>query len=206
MTGQMHQQSSLFSDELFPRIANMPPGFQYWPDVLSPAEEDELVRWIPRLALKPFEFRGFEGKRRVISFGYRYDYSKNAVEAAGDIPDPLLRLREKIAPLAARPAADFQQALVTEYKPGTPIGWHRDRPQFGVIFGVSLLSPANFRLRRREADRWIRRSKRLEPRSGYVLTGEVRSDWEHSIPEVEALRYSITFRTLADGFRPSRSQ
>jgi len=95
------------------------------------------------------------------------------------------------------PAEDFEQALVSEYTPGTPIGWHLDRAHYNNIVGVSLLSPATLRLRRREGNRWQRSSQVLEPRSAYILSGAARTLWQHSIPPVSELRYSVTFRTLS---------
>lgn len=202
----MSSQSTLFSNEALPLAADMPEGFRYVPELISPEEEAILIRWIETLPLKPFQFGQFEGKRRVISFGFRYDYTQRSVQLADSIAEALTGLRGKVAAFAERPAGDFRQVLVTEYTPGTPIGWHRDKSQFGEIVGVSLLSPANFRLRRRDGDRWLRKSKRLEPRSAYILRGEVRHRWEHSIPEVDALRYSVTFRTLADHFKAPENE
>jgi alkylated DNA repair dioxygenase AlkB len=112
------------------------------------------------------------------------------------MPAFLLGLRDKVASFANCPAEDFEQALVSEYTPGTPIGWHLDRAHYNNIVGVSLLSPATLRLRRREGSRWQRSSQILEPRSAYTLSGEVRALWQHSIPAVNELRYSVTFRTL----------
>jgi alkylated DNA repair dioxygenase AlkB len=109
----------------------------------------------------------------------------------------LLTLRDKVAGFAGREAEDFRQILVSEYAPGAPIGWHRDKPQFEDVVGVSLLAPANFRLRQKTGTGWTRRSILLAPRSIYIMSDEVRHGWEHSIPEMTALRYSITFRTLA---------
>jgi alkylated DNA repair dioxygenase AlkB len=111
------------------------------------------------------------------------------------MPDELADLRREVARFAGRPEDQFTQALVTEYRPGAPIGWHKDKPHYGVIVGVSLLSPAVLRLRRRAGDHWERRSQALAPRSAYVLSGEARHEWEHSIPPQTALRYSVTFRT-----------
>ncbi len=153
---------------------------------------------IAGLDLKPFEFRGYLGLRRTHSFGNRYDYVSRRLGAAEAIPSFLLGLRDKVAAFAGRPAEAFVQALVTEYAPGAPIGWHRDKPQFGEIVGVSLLSPCVFRLRRRNGVTWDRAACVLAPRSVYEMSGETRSQWEHSIPPVETLRYSVTFRTMAE--------
>ena len=105
-----------------------------------------------------------------------------------------------MAKFAGQSVHEFQQGGVNEYPPGAGIGWHKDKPQFGVIVGVSLLAPATMRFRRAEGTGWIRASQRLEPRSIYILDGEARTGWEHSVPPVDALRYSLTFRTVAEGF------
>jgi alkylated DNA repair dioxygenase AlkB len=179
--------------------SGMPQGFRYSPDFLSEAEEQLLATWIGTLPLKPFEFRGYLGLRRTASFGLRYDYARRAVRGAKPLPEQLLSLRDKVAGFASHNPEDFRQMLVSEYAPGAPIGWHKDKPQFEDVVGVSLLAPANFRLRQKADAGWTRRSLILAPRSIYLLSGEVRHEWEHSIPEMESLRYSITFRTLAAG-------
>ena len=112
------------------------------------------------------------------------------VEATEDMPDFLLPLRERAAAFAGLEPAALQQVLLTEYGPGAGIGWHKDRSVFGEVVGISLLSPCVFRLRRRTAAKprpaWERRSLTLAPRSAYLLSGPARTDWEHSIPEVES--------------------
>jgi alkylated DNA repair dioxygenase AlkB len=178
----------------------MPPGFRYQESFVTPLEEQDLVAQVAKLDLRPFEFHGYLGNRRVASFGYRYDFSKQAVEAVSEIPHFLLPLREKVAEFTGRDAGEFEQVGIQEYSAGAGIGWHKDRPQFGEIVGVSLLAAAPMRLRRKEGDRWQRATQMVAPRSVYLLSGEVRRDWEHSIPPMEELRYSITFRTLAPGF------
>ena len=110
----------------------------------------------------------------------------------------LLNVRAKAAAFAGRPATDFKLVHITQYAPGVAVGWHRDRLHYGQIVGVSLRSPARFRLRRCRGDRWLRVALTLEPRSGYIMDGDVRHAWEHSIPPAETLRFSLTFRTLAD--------
>jgi alkylated DNA repair dioxygenase AlkB len=173
----------------------MPDGFLYRPNLITPDEEAALATWIATLPLKPYEFRGYLGNRRVASFGLGYGHGKAKV---ADIPPVLLDLRHKIAGFAGRQPEDFIQVLASEYAPGAGIGWHRDRPQFGDTAGVSLLAEARFRLRRKEGQGWRRLSQLLEPRSAYLLSGDVRQVWEHSIPPQEQLRYSITFRTAAE--------
>jgi alkylated DNA repair dioxygenase AlkB len=189
-------QKDLFGTAAAPNTA-MPQGFRYAPDFLSEAEEQRLAAWIATLPLKPFEFHGYLGLRRTKSYDFRYDYAHRAVLPAETLPEQLLSLRDKVAGFAGREPDDLRQMLVSEYAPGAPVGWHRDKPQFEDVVGVSLLAPANFRLRRKTVAGWTRRSVPLAPRSIYILSGEVRHEWEHSIPEMTALRYSITFRTLA---------
>ena len=186
---------------LFPGLENKtgrpgPEGFQYRENFISEAEQAELVAALATLELKRFEFHGHLGNRRVASFGLRYDYSRRSLGTAEPFPSFLADLREKIAKSAGRQGHEFQQAGVNEYPPGAGIGWHKDKSQFGVIVGISLLAPATMRFRRTEGNRWVRRSQRLEPRSIYILQGEGRALWEHSIPPVDTLRYSLTFRTL----------
>jgi alkylated DNA repair dioxygenase AlkB len=174
-----------------------PPGLGYWPGVLTPEAEAELAAKIAELPFQPFDFHGYLGNRRTVSFGLRYDYGRRTVEDAQPIPDYLLELRDQMATLVGRPPEDFVQGLVNEYAPGAGIGWHRDRPQFGLVMGVSLLSPCMMRFRRKNGASWDRMYTPLAPRSAYRLSGPARSEWEHSITPMEVLRYSVTFRTLA---------
>jgi alkylated DNA repair dioxygenase AlkB len=178
-------------------LAPAVPGFRYQPGLLTEDEERALAGWAGTLDLKPFEFHGYLGNRRIASFGYRYDFAGRKVLSATPLPAPLLPLREKAADFSGHAAANFVQAMVTEYAPGAPIGWHRDKKEFGEIVGISLLAPACLRFRRRRGAGWERQSQWLEPRSAYLLSGEARQDWEHSIPPQKTLRYSVTFRTLA---------
>jgi alkylated DNA repair dioxygenase AlkB len=192
-------QLSLFSPK------TLPEGFCYQPAVLSAADENALVAYIAGLPFKEFEFRGYRGKRRVVSFGWRYDFNKAKLEQVEDIPAPLLSLRGAAALVAQIPAEEFQQVLVTEYSTGAAIGWHKDRPMFAEIVGISLLAPCTFRLRRRYAESWERISVGLQPRSAYLLSGAARNEWEHSIPSVDSLRYSITFRNFKSERMPDSS-
>jgi alkylated DNA repair dioxygenase AlkB len=185
--------------DLFERPPNLPEGLVYRPDLLSAAEEGQLVERIAALDLKPFEFHGFLGNRRTASFGWHYSFGGGGLSRAAPLPDWLLPLRERAAALAELPADAFGHALLIEYAPGAGIGWHRDRPVFGDVVGISLLAPARLRFRRRSGDGWQRASLIAEPRSAYVLKGPARREWEHSIPPMAALRYSVTFRTLRAG-------
>jgi alkylated DNA repair dioxygenase AlkB len=180
--------------DLFRADATLPEGLRYQPELITPAEEARLIEAIADLPFKPFEFHGYLGKRRVVAFGWRYDYSARAVGEAAPIPHFLLPLRERAAAFAQLPEAELRQALVTEYAPGAGIGWHRDKPMFGEVIGVSLLSPCNLRFRRAAPDGWERRSLNPAPRSAYLLQGPARGEWEHSIPGVKTQRYSVTFR------------
>ncbi|AEH84046.1 alkylated DNA repair dioxygenase AlkB [Sinorhizobium meliloti] len=135
----------------------------------------------------------------MVSFGWKYDFDTETVRRIDAIPPLLLPLRQLAADFAGLPAEGLQQALVTEYDVGAPIGWHRDKAVFGDVVGISLLTSCTFRLRRKRAGRWERTSVILEPGSAYLLSGAARSEWEHSIPPVERLRYSVTFRELRSG-------
>jgi alkylated DNA repair dioxygenase AlkB len=185
-----NMQGDLFGD----RPLILPEGFRYQQDAVPKEMQDELLRQIPKLPFKAFNFHGFEGKRRVISFGWKYDFDTEALRQADDIPGFLLPLRQLAAEFAGLPPGLLQHVLVSEYDVGAPIGWHRDKAVFGVVVGVSLLSPCIFRLRRRIGDKWERVSITAEPGSIYTLADQARTVWEHSIPPVDQLRYSVTFR------------
>jgi alkylated DNA repair dioxygenase AlkB len=174
----------------------LPPGLRYHSDLITPDEEQALARQIQALPFKPFEFQGYVGNRRVVSFGWRYDFARQVLEPAAPIPAFLLPLRARVAGFTGHGPHAFQQVLVLEYTPGAGIGWHRDRPQFEDIAGVSLLSACPLRFRRKSEGGWERSTLSTAPRSAYVIGGEARTDWEHSIPPVESLRYSVTFRTF----------
>ncbi len=173
----------------------LPDGFRYQPELIDAAEERELVASFQDLPFKAYEHLGYFGNRRIAGFGWRQDESGRMVETGEPIPDLLLPLLDKVAAFTGLARDSFRHALVTEYSPGAGIGWHRDRPPAVAIAGVSLLSPCHFRLRRKTGDRWDRASIIAAPRSAYLMAGPARSDWQHSIPALEALRYSVTFRT-----------
>ena len=175
-----------------------PAGFRYEADLLSADEERALVERIQELPLEEFEFHGYRGKRRVISYGWHYTFGAETLSPTGEIPSFLLAARERAAAFAEVAPVDLAHALVTEYRPGTAIGWHRDKKVFGDVIGISLGSSCVFRFRRRRESTWERHSLTLEPRSAYLLRGAARTDWQHSIPAVPDLRYSITFRTLRE--------
>jgi len=187
----MPDQFSLFADG-----PALPEGFRYQPDVLSAHEEALLLPHLRALPFREFEFHGYTGKRRTVSFGWRYDFEQEALREADAMPAFLLPLRARAAAFAEVDGERLAHALVTEYDVGAGIGWHRDKGVFGDVVGVSLLAPCRFRLRRRNGDRWERATVDAEPRSAYLLRGPARTEWEHSIPAVDTLRYSVTFRAL----------
>ncbi len=182
--------------KLFGGSDTLPEGFRYKPDLISPGRESELLDQIRDLPFKEFQFQGYVGKRRVVSFGWQYDFNDRLLRKAEDVPPFLLSLRETAAEFADMAPAQLQQVLVTEYDSGAGIGWHRDKAVFGEVIGISLLSACRFRLRRKVGEFWERAAIIAEPRSAYLLSGPARTEWEHSIPEVDALRYSITFRNF----------
>ena len=182
--------------DLFEHAPDLPDGMRYQPELIPAEMERELAKEIADLPFKAFEFHGFLGKRRTVSFGWHYDFNGGGLGKAGQIPSVLLPVRDRAARFAALPPAALEHALVIEYQPGAGIGWHRDRPDFGDVIGISLLAPCSLRLRRKAGTAWERRSLTAEPRSAYLLRGPSRTEWEHSIPPLDRLRYSITFRTL----------
>ena len=191
----MEDQFGLFGA---PPARAYPAGFKYTPDLISADEERALLVHIRELSFREFEFHGYLGKRRIVSYGWRYDYTERRVRESAPLPVFLLPLRERAAAFAGMRADKLQQALVTEYDVGAPIGWHRDKPEFGEIIGISLLSACTFRLRRKAGERWERFSIVAEPRSAYLMSGAARTEWEHSIPPVSTLRYSVTFRNFRE--------
>jgi alkylated DNA repair dioxygenase AlkB len=175
-----------------------PPGLKYVEEFISGAEEDQLVANVQALEFRPFAFQGWFGKRETVSFGWRYDFNDSRMHEAPPIPEFLLPLRERSAGLAQIPPARLEQALVIRYGVGAGIGWHSDRPVFDQVLGVSLVSPCVLRFRRRDGRTFRRFSLDAQPRSAYLLADEIRREWEHSIAPMEALRYSITFRSRVE--------
>jgi alkylated DNA repair dioxygenase AlkB len=181
---------------LFDAPVSLPEGFLQAAELISSDQESCLIDVMRELPFKEFEFQGFLGKRRVVSFGWKYDFNTRALRRSEEIPEFLLPVRERAACFAGVPASSLQQVLVTEYRPGASIGWHRDKAVFGEVIGISLLSSCRLRLRRKSGAAWRRASLTLALRSAYLLKGPARSEWEHSIPPVAGLRYSITLRNF----------
>lgn len=188
---------SLQSD-LFGAPALEPDGLRLDPAFLDAQQQADLIPRLAALPFAPFQFHGWEGARRVVSFGSRYDFTRGRLEPADPLPDVLRDLAGRAAAFAGLSSDAIVQALVTEYRPGAGIGWHRDRPQYGRVVGLSFGAPCGMRFRRRKGDGWERRQVALPPGSAYLLDGPARWDWEHGLAPMNALRYSVTFRTLRD--------
>src|SRR5690349_8775446 len=178
--------------------ARLPEGFRYRPELIGRDDEATLVARVRELPFREFEFHGYLGKRRVVSFGWRYDFSGSGLTKAEDIPEFLLPLQASAASFAGIEPEALQHVLVTEYAPGAGIGWHRDKAVFGEVVGISLLAPCVLRFRRKVDGKWDRVNVRAEPRSAYHLSGPARLVWQHSILRVDELRYSITFRNVRE--------
>ncbi len=177
-------------------LLSLPEGLEYRAELVSPDEEAELLEHFRELDFREYEFHGYFGKRRVVSFGLHYEFNEGTIANPKDIPGFLLPLRQKAADFARLAPSELQQALVTEYTPGAAIGWHRDRPAYRDVIGVSFGSSCRFRFRRKRGNSWERASLIVEPRSIYLLRGPARTEWQHSIPPAERLRYSVTFRSM----------
>ena len=170
-------------------------------DFVTAAEEQALIAAIDRETLTPFQFHQWTGKRLTHSFGWSYDFQSGAVSSAEPMPAWLLAIRDRAAGFAGLIPAELVQALLIRYDPGAGIGWHRDRPIYEHVVGISLGAPAAMRFRRRRGDRWQRVIAPLEPRGIYHLSGEVRTAWEHSILPLERARWSLTFRSFSGAGR-----
>jgi alkylated DNA repair dioxygenase AlkB len=176
----------------------LPGGMRYETEFLSREEELHWIAFAQAQPLAEMDYKGWQAKRRVVSFGGKYDYVANRLGEGPPIPAALDPLRERVALwLGVAPEA-FTQVLVAEYREGTPLGWHRDVPDFEDVVGVSLLSEAVMRFRPYPPDAPKRADilkLTVEPRSIYLLRGPARWEWQHSVAPTKMLRYSITFRT-----------
>jgi alkylated DNA repair dioxygenase AlkB len=182
--------------------ADLPEGFRYAAEFVGVEEERRLAEAIGGIEFSTFEMRGVVARRRVAFFGATYDAGASP---SPPVPPFLFDLRRRLAAWADVGADAFAMALINEYQPGAPIGWHRDAPQYDIVAGVSLLSACRMRFRRYERPgvatgspprRTATHELVLEPRSAYLMIGAARQAYEHHIPAVSSLRYSITFRTL----------
>lgn len=180
----------------FDESVKNPLGFQYADDVISHQQEKDIIDIFPSLPFKEFEFQGFQGKRRTVSYGWKYDFNLFKLVPTDKIPEFLYPILNQAAQFSGISPQRLEQVLITEYSPGAGIGWHKDRPVFEDVVGISLLSPCKFRFRQENGKVWKRHAVTAMPRSAYLLSGISRWEWEHSIASVSELRYSITFRSL----------
>ena len=188
----------------------LPEGMVYQTALITPAEEQELLTAIGALPLHEAAYKEWNARRRIVSYGGRYDFTRNELLPAEPIAPFLHPLRDRIAAWSGIPSLHFGHALVSEYSPGTPLGWHRDVHYYREIVGVSLAGRGRMRLRPYPPEKGRCRAAQvidLEPRSAYILRGPARWEWQHAISPTKALRYSITFRTLSSdvGHRPTHS-
>jgi alkylated DNA repair dioxygenase AlkB len=186
-------------NSLFPIDPKYPEGFQYIPDFITKAEEDNWYHEISKLNLHTFQFQGYEAKRKVASFGYDWSFEKRILSKGKDVPPSFHLLIEKVAKQLHLKFEDFGELLCTEYPVGSVINWHRDAPPFDLIAGISLMSDCIFKLRPQDKTKQTRTSIISLPvkrRSLYVMEGIARTDYQHSIAPVKEIRYSITLRTL----------
>jgi alkylated DNA repair dioxygenase AlkB len=186
---------------LFEAPAKVPDGFLYHQDFLSEAEERELIREIQKVQLAPFKYYQFTGKRRTASFGWQYEFGDREITEGPELPTFLLPIRSRAGALFNIDPHRLAQTSIIEYSTGSPIGWHRDIPHFGVVVGISLGAACRMRFRKyRPRPKNLtpdeQASIELEPRSIYLMSGPSREWWQHSIPPVKKLRYSIVMRTL----------
>jgi DNA oxidative demethylase len=178
---------------LFPDL--LVAGLEYRQDFISEDEERDLLGRLHDIDLAPFRFQGWTGNRKTRSYGWRYDFDDSTFRPAEPIPTWLEPLRDKASVLAG---AEIAHALIARYDPGAGIGWHKDRGVFDRVVGISLLSPAVLRFRKRSPSGFARFNLPVDPRSAYILSGEARYEWEHRIVPGEELRFSITFRTMSE--------
>lgn len=192
-------QQSLFKESVSP---SLPAGFSFWPDFISLAEERELKEAISKIEFSEIEMHGVVARRRAAHFGLRYSYASKKISEGPPIPDFLLPARARFAEKLGIAPEGFPQALINEYTAGSAIGWHIDGPVYEIIAGFSIVGDCTFKLRplaenKKESDEKQKGISFLQPaRSAYVMSGDVRWHWQHSIPPTKALRYSVTFRTL----------
>lgn len=184
---------------LFPVEPAYPNGFRYLPEFISREEEQRLLAHIQTVTLHTFQFQGYAARRRVASFGWDWSFDKKVLTKGADIPDDYEWLLERVGRQLSLSKGEFAELLVTEYPVGSVINWHRDAPPFALIAGISLNADCIFKLRPHAKDAQTRKATLSFPvkrRSLYVMEGEAREAWQHSIAAVDAVRYSVTLRTL----------
>ena len=190
----MHEPNG--QHDLFSQHRALPTGLRYAEDFVSAADEAALLAELERLPFANAQYKEWTANRRIVSYGGRYDFSKNELEPAGPIPPFLLTLRAAAARFVGVPAAELTHALVAEYRAATQLGWHRDVGEFGIVVGVSLGGACRMRFRRYPPEKGAKVfNLELAPRSVYVMRDEIRWRWQHSVARTKELRYSVTFRT-----------
>jgi alkylated DNA repair dioxygenase AlkB len=185
-----------------PAPGPLPEGAVYQPDFLDPGEEQGLIELIGTLPLTHATYKAYTARRRVISFGGSFDYDANRLRPGEPLIEALHPLRARVAAWMGVAPEALAHVLVAEYAPGTPLGWHRDVPDFEDVAGVSLGADAVLRFRpwpptapkREDVLKLV-----VQQRSIYALRGPARWAWQHSVAPVAALRWSITFRTRREG-------
>ncbi len=192
--------------KLFDLPQELPNGLIYQPNFLTEAEEEYILEVIRNLPLKHPQYDEYMAKRRIMNFGWGYDFEHRKLIPGPPLPDFLQDIQEKIAGWIEIPAPRVAEALISEYTEGSAIGWHRDTEEFEMIVGISLAGWCRMRFRPvpgRSPDSTKKKKDvvalEVEPRSAYIMQGPVRWDWQHSIAPTRTLRYSITFRTLPEG-------
>jgi alkylated DNA repair dioxygenase AlkB len=196
----MKRQESAQADLFAVPVPVLPDGMVYQPEFLTREDEASLIELVAQMPLEKMRYKAYTARRRVLSFGGRYDFSANRLQVADELPPDLEPLRRKVARWLGVDPGDLVQTLVAEYREGTPLGWHRDVPDFEDVVGVSLLNPAVLRFRRyppHDPKKVDVIKLVVEPRSIYLLRGPARWAWQHSVAPAKSLRYSITFRTAA---------
>jgi DNA oxidative demethylase len=173
-----------------------PEGLVLRPELLTLEEEAELLERLQDLRFEEIVMHGQAARRTARHYGLGYDYESRTPQPGEPVPEWLLPVRARAAELAGEPAEELVEVLVQRYPAGATIGWHRDAPAFETVIGVSLGGTCRLRFQRGKGERRRVWEVPLEPRSGYVLSGQARRSWQHSIPPTKELRYSITFRTL----------
>jgi len=175
---------------------SLPPGLIFLPEFLTSTEEHDLLGLIRAIDFRTLEMHGVTAKRRIKQFGWHYAFESYRLIPTDPIPSDFITIGARSAELAGIDPSGWAEVLVTEYPTGAGIGWHRDAPAFGIVAGISLLGSCRMRFQAGIGAARVTRAIELPPRSLYLLTGEVRTKWQHMIPPIRELRYSITFRTL----------
>jgi alkylated DNA repair dioxygenase AlkB len=173
-----------------------PPGLVYRQELVPQQLEAQILDVFEDLRFDPIVIRGQAARRTARHYGLDYDYEARTPKPGEPVPDWLVAPRALAAELAGVEPEQLVEILVQRYPPGSTIGWHRDAPAFDTVVGLSLAGASRLRFQRGKGEERRVAEVRLEPRSGYVLAGEARASWQHSIPPTKELRYSITFRTL----------